>query len=68
MFLVIIISSVFMLFYLEITIFIPLLSSLKLTPKVINKAYHKASPKFAPKVYLKSSNKAVSTLSPGAVP
>ena len=39
-----------MLFYLKITIFVPLLSYLKLSPKVSHKAYHKALPKVAPKV------------------
>ena len=64
MFLVIVISAVFILFYLKITIFIPPLSAIKLAPKVTHKADNKASPTFAPKVPLEVYPK----VSPKAAP
>ena len=60
----IVISAVYMLFYLKITIFIPPLSALKLAPKVTHKADHEDSPKFAPKVPFKVAPKVSPKVSP----
>ena len=49
-----------MLFYLKITILVPPLSALKLSPKVKHNADHKASSTFSPKVFPKASLKVYS--------
>ena len=60
MFLVIVISTVSILFYPKITIFIAPLSAPKLAPKVTHKTDHKASPK----VPTKDAPKAAFNVSP----